>query len=87
MPARLLQWFVVLAHKLKSPEPTPLLRLYCRGFRPADRAALGKLVLQAWIAQDTIAAWTPDEAAAKAEAVVLTTWSRKAGVTPRASSR
>jgi hypothetical protein len=52
VPREVLQWFVVQAAKLKSPEPHALLRRYAALFVPADRERFGQLVLEAWIAED-----------------------------------
>lgn len=46
-----LQWLLVTAHKLKSPQPSPLLRLYAEHWSGAEE--LGEFVLDAWIDQDT----------------------------------
>ena len=62
-----LRWFVVQAFQTKNPEPNALLRRYCASFEPAGREALGRFVLQAWIAQDTIPYYTPEQAQIEAE--------------------
>lgn len=64
----LLRLLIVQACKLKNPEPGPLLRTYAGFFDSEDRARLGRFVLEAWLAQDTIPAHTPEEAAKLAEA-------------------
>jgi hypothetical protein len=48
----ILRWFLVQSCRLKTPEPSALLRRYCAMLRTADREALGAFVLSAWIAQD-----------------------------------
>jgi hypothetical protein len=60
----LLNHLIIQAHKLKSPEPTPLLRRYCALFRTADRETLGLFVLGAWIEKD-LRKWTRAEMDAK----------------------
>ncbi|HEY1173104.1 MAG TPA: DUF4132 domain-containing protein [Verrucomicrobiae bacterium] len=47
-----LQWWLVQGLKLKSPEPTALLRTYCSKFNPMERERLGQFVLEAWLAED-----------------------------------
>ncbi len=46
-----LTWLLATAHKLKSAEPSPLLRLYGQHWDGAE--ALGDYVLDAWLAEDT----------------------------------
>ena len=48
-----LEWLLVQAHKLKSPRPTPLLRLYAGRFREDDAEELADFVFDAWLAEDT----------------------------------
>ncbi|HEY2082262.1 MAG TPA: DUF4132 domain-containing protein [Verrucomicrobiae bacterium] len=52
VPAEIPQWWLIENFKLKNPEPGPLLRRYCAQFVPAERRALGRFVLDAWIAQE-----------------------------------
>jgi uncharacterized protein DUF4132 len=47
-----LQWFVVQAFKLKSPEPQALLQRYCAMFVPADRERFGQFALEWFLAED-----------------------------------
>ncbi|HWB58958.1 MAG TPA: DUF4132 domain-containing protein [Chthoniobacteraceae bacterium] len=68
VPPDVIKWFLVQACKLKEPAPTPLLRRYAQFFKKTESAALGKFILQSWITQDTLPAFTHDEAAAKADA-------------------
>jgi hypothetical protein len=53
IPPEVLKWWLVQTHKLKSPEPSVLLRRYAQLTRPAEAAELGLFVLSAWIAHDT----------------------------------
>lgn len=46
------RWLIVQAFKGKSPEPSPLLRRRADAIHPFDREALGRYVLESWIAQD-----------------------------------
>ncbi len=46
-----LTWLLVGAHKLKSPEPSPLLRLYASYWDGAEE--LGDYVFEAWLEHDT----------------------------------
>lgn len=48
----ILRAWLVESFKLKDPAPGTLLRTYAAALRPAERHALGRLVLQAWIAAD-----------------------------------
>ncbi len=48
-----LLWLVVQGHRLGSPEPSALLRRYARQMDDGGRQALGRFVLEAWLAQDT----------------------------------
>jgi hypothetical protein len=50
----ILQWMILLSHKLGSAEPTPRIRQYASYFDRKDADAFGLHVLEAWIAQDTI---------------------------------
>ncbi len=45
-----LQWMIVSAHKLKTPVPSPLLRLYAERWAGAE--SLGDFMLEQWIARD-----------------------------------
>jgi hypothetical protein len=65
----ILSWFIVKSFKLKNPEPDPMLRRYCSLFGNLERRALGKMVLDTWIAHDT-RTMDPDEAARKAKQYV-----------------
>ena len=47
-----IQWLVILAHRLKSPEPSAMMRRYCKMFLPADAETLGVFTLGAWMAHD-----------------------------------
>ncbi len=49
----IIRWWIVQGFKLKSPEPSPLLRRYCASLKQSEREALGQFVLDAWIAEDT----------------------------------
>ncbi|MTW13320.1 DUF4132 domain-containing protein [Pseudoduganella eburnea] len=49
----IVQWWVVLACKLKEPAANALLQLYLQQLAPASAAALGGTVLRMFIAQDT----------------------------------
>ena len=63
----ILRWFLLQSFKLKNPEPGPLLRLYCSYFNQSDKEALGKFVLEQWIAEDTKPRYTHEEATVEAE--------------------
>jgi hypothetical protein len=69
VPPVILQHFITQATKLKSPEPPALIRKYCEFLHPEDRAALGKYLLLAWLAQDTAPRYTAEEAAMEATSV------------------
>jgi len=56
----ILSWLVVAAWKLKSAEPTAILRDQVGLLRPDDAESLGKAVLDAWLAAD-LRAPTPEE--------------------------
>ncbi|MCP4151853.1 MAG: DUF4132 domain-containing protein [bacterium] len=58
----IIKWLLVMSFKLKSPEPGPVLRKYCSFMKRDDKAALAKVVLNAWITQDTIPRYTYEEA-------------------------
>jgi hypothetical protein len=47
-----IQWLVILAHRLKSPEPTAMMRRYCKMFLQADAETLGVFTLGAWMVHD-----------------------------------
>ncbi|MFT3782798.1 MAG: DUF4132 domain-containing protein [Nibricoccus sp.] len=68
VPGDLIKYLILQAFKVKNPEPGPLLRTYAGFFAVQDRAKLGRFIVEAWIAQDTIPAHTSDEAAKLAEA-------------------
>jgi uncharacterized protein DUF4132 len=55
VPREVLQWLIVQATKLKSPEPGALLRRYADLFEPSDRERLGAFVLDEWIREDVAA--------------------------------
>jgi len=63
----ILKWFILVNYRLKSPEPGPMLRKYCSYMNKSDRKTLGKFVLDAWLAQDTLPALTHEEASQKAK--------------------
>jgi hypothetical protein len=67
VPPRVLTWWLVQARKLGTPVAGPLLRRYAARWRPAEAQALGRFVLDAWLAEDTRTASGP-EARAAAEA-------------------
>ena len=48
--------------KQKNAEPGPILKRYVEMWQPDEREALGQFVLAGWIAQDTLPAYTPQEA-------------------------
>ncbi|KAB2808936.1 DUF4132 domain-containing protein [Pimelobacter simplex] len=48
----IVQWLLTQAVKAKSAEPNAVQRRYCAMLDPADRAALGQYVLEAWVAED-----------------------------------
>ncbi len=48
----ILKRLLIENHKLRSPEPSPVLRRICAEFQADDRDALGQLVLDTWIARD-----------------------------------
>jgi hypothetical protein len=69
IPPAVLQWWIVQAHKLKTPEPGVLLRRYAGLMRRTEASALGLFVLSAWVAHDTT---LPSEEQAKAQAQKFT---------------
>ncbi|MEM9554237.1 MAG: DUF4132 domain-containing protein [Acidobacteriota bacterium] len=74
---QIVRWFVVRCNKLKSPAPGPILRRHCRRMVRADREALGRFVLDAWIAHDTR---RPSRAEAEEKAVEqLNQWGGASG--------
>lgn len=58
---KIVTWWLVQANKQGTPEPGPILRRYAGLISPAERQALGQFILEAWIAQDTVPAYTPEE--------------------------
>ncbi|MFT3833415.1 MAG: DUF4132 domain-containing protein [Micropruina sp.] len=46
-------WWAVLANKVKDPDGSGLLDLYLERLAPGSAEALGRFVLDSWIAQDT----------------------------------
>lgn len=52
VPAEILQSWVIQSFKLKNPAPGPMLRRYCSQFVESERQALGRFVLETWIAQE-----------------------------------
>jgi hypothetical protein len=52
IPANVVTWLIVQAHKLGLPEAGALLRRYARQMGSTEAQALGSFVLEAWIAQD-----------------------------------
>jgi hypothetical protein len=69
VPPDVLKFWLIRAYKLKSPEPTVLLRRYARLMRPAEAAELGLFLLSAWITFDTRPP-TDSQATQKAQALV-----------------
>jgi hypothetical protein len=49
----ILRFWLIQGFKLKNPEPGSLLRRYCASLKSTEREALGKFILEAWIAEDT----------------------------------
>jgi hypothetical protein len=66
VPAAVMQWFLVQGCKLGNAEASPILRRYCSLIRKEDREALGKFILETWIAMDTKPQYTSEQAAAMA---------------------
>ena len=64
---RIIEWFLVQGCRLKDAEANPSLRRYCSLFRKDDREKLGRFVLDAWIARDTKAKHTPEQASVLAQ--------------------
>lgn len=62
---KIVRWWIALAVKLKEPGSNPWFELLLDQLAPADAAKLGRAVLQAWIAYDTVGP-TDDEANAYA---------------------
>lgn len=60
----ILKSWLIQACRLKSPEPSPLLRRYAAGFKSAERENLGQFILQAWLSEDVMP--RPREEAEKA---------------------
>ncbi|HND22142.1 MAG TPA: HEAT repeat domain-containing protein, partial [Acidobacteriota bacterium] len=58
---KIVTWWLVQANKQGTPEPGPILRRYAGLIELAERHSLGQLILEAWIAQDTVPAYTPDQ--------------------------
>jgi hypothetical protein len=48
----IIQWLVIQAHRLRSPQPGPMTRRCCQMFQPVGREALGAFILGAWMAND-----------------------------------
>ena len=67
VPATIIQWFIVQGFKLKNAEANTTFRGYCSLFQKEDREQLGRVVLNAWIAEDTKLKYTPEQAAAEAQ--------------------
>ncbi len=67
VPATVLQWFLVQSCRLGNAEAGPILRRYCSLIRKDDREALGKFILESWIAMDTKPLYTAEQAAAEAQ--------------------
>lgn len=63
----ILSHFIIQSFKLKSPEPGPLLRRYFALIRPSERKAIGEFVFNAWLTQDTLPRYTPQEASQLAD--------------------
>jgi hypothetical protein len=57
-----LHWLIVQSFKMKSAEPTGLLIRYTALFNEAEKIALGRFVLDSFLAYDLTPAYTPDEA-------------------------
>jgi hypothetical protein len=53
LDAAIPRFWILQANKLATPEPSPLLRRYATKLVAEDARALGRTVLEAWIAQDT----------------------------------
>ena len=53
VPTEVLQWWVVLANKLKDPSSAGIVGRYLSLLEPTSREQLGEFILSAWIAQDT----------------------------------
>lgn len=58
--SKIVTWWLVQANKQGTPEPGPILRRYAGLIPPTERQALGQFILDAWIAQDTVPAYTPE---------------------------
>jgi len=67
VPPDIVKWLLVWSHKLKSAEAGPLLRRYAQMMRSDERAALGSLVLNAWLQRDLTRKYTEAEARAEAK--------------------
>jgi hypothetical protein len=52
VPDEIRRWWIIQSFKLKTPEPSGVLRQYFAALRPADRAAFALYVLQAWLRED-----------------------------------
>jgi len=63
----IIKYFILKTYKLKSPEADSLLIRYCSYFKKQEKEDLGKFILEAWINQDTLPAYSYDEAYKKAE--------------------
>lgn len=67
VPPEIIQHFLLQAFRMKTPEPSPLLRRYCEMFDPAERERLGDFVFQQWLERDLKHKYTEDEARAEAK--------------------
>jgi len=85
VPSEVVRGWVGRAHKLKQAEVNPVARLSLERVDPADRAVLGRFLLEAWIAQDTRPAWSLQQC--RAEAARYASAMRRPGETSEQAER
>lgn len=70
IPRDVVTWWLLQHNKVGVPEPGPLLVRYCDMMRQDDREALGRFMIQEWIAHDTKPLHTREEALQETEKVL-----------------
>jgi len=73
VPPEVIRWWIVLADKLKAPEGNALFALYLDRMQPDDAARLGRFLIAAFIARDTVRP-TIEDVTPKAEAHARATY-------------
>ena len=77
-----IRWLVARSHKLRSPDPGPLLRRYTALMEPGGREDLGRFVIETWLTRDTRPRYATRDAAlpeATRRAQQITRWQQRAG--------